>query len=111
MNATVISSALVGVDPRPVRVEAHIGGGGKPVFVVVGLPDAAVREAKERVRAAFASSGHTFPNRRVVVNLSPADLPKRGPHFDLAIAVAVLAASDCAFFCASPIAASTFVLE
>ena len=63
------------MEPRPVRVEAHVGG-GKPGFVVVGLPDAAVREAKERVRAAFASSGHTFPNRRVVVNLSPARLPR-----------------------------------
>ncbi len=94
MNATVISSALVGVEPRPVRVEAHVGGGGKPVFVVVGLPDAAVREAKERVRAAFASSGHTFPNRRVVVNLSPADLPKVGSAYDLPIALGVLAASS-----------------
>ena len=93
MNATVISSALVGVEPRPVSVEAHVGG-GKPGFVVVGLPDAAVREAKERVRAAFASSGHTFPNRRVVVNLSPADLPKVGSAYDLPIALGVLAAAS-----------------
>jgi magnesium chelatase family protein len=70
MNATVTSSALVGVEPRPVKVEAHVGGGSKG-FVVVGLPDAAVREAKERVRAAFASSSIGFPRQRVVVNLSP----------------------------------------
>jgi magnesium chelatase family protein len=76
MNATVTSSALVGVEPRPVKVEAHVGGGSKG-FVVVGLPDAAVREAKERVRAAFASSSIRFPRQRVVVNLSPAARPKR----------------------------------
>ena len=94
MNATVISSALVGVEPRPVKVEAHVGGGGKPVFIVVGLPDTAVREAKERVRAAFASAGQSFPNRRVVVNLSPADLPKVGSAYDLPIALGVLAAAS-----------------
>jgi magnesium chelatase family protein len=93
MNATVTSSALVGVQPRPVIVEAHVGA-GKPGFVVVGLPDAAVREAKERVRAAFASSGHAFPNRRVVINLSPADLPKVGSAYDLPIALGVLAAAS-----------------
>ena len=75
MNATVTSSALVGVEPRPVKVEAHIGGAKG--FVVVGLPDTAVREAKERVRAAFASSSIAFPRQRVVVNLSPASRPKR----------------------------------
>ena len=94
MNATIISSALVGVEPCPVKVEAHVGGGGKPVFIVVGLPDTAVREAKERVRAAFASAGQRFPNRRVVVNLSPADLPKVGSAYDLPIALGVLAAAS-----------------
>lgn len=92
MNATVTSSALVGVRPQPVTVEAHVGA-GKPGFVIVGLPDTAVREAKERVRAAFASSGHAFPNRRVVINLSPADLPKVGSAYDLPIALGVLAAT------------------
>jgi len=91
MNATVTSSALVGVEPRPVKVEAHIGGAKG--FVVVGLPDAAVREAKERVRAAFASSSIAFPRQRVVVNLSPADLPKVGSAYDLPIALGVLAAA------------------
>ncbi len=91
MNATITSSAIVGVEPQPVRVEAHVGG-GKPGFVIVGLPDAAVREAKERVRAAFASTANEFPAKRVVVNLSPADLPKFGASYDLPIALAVLAA-------------------
>jgi len=91
MNASVISSAIIGVEPCPVRVEAHVGG-GKPGFVIVGLPDAAVREAKERVRAAFASTSNEFPAKRVIVNLSPADLPKAGSAYDLPIALAVLAA-------------------
>ena len=76
----------------PVRVEAHIGG-GKAGFVIVGLPDAAVREAKERVRAAIASTSNAFPSKRVVVNLSPADLPKVGSAYDLPIALGVLAAN------------------
>lgn len=96
MNATVTSSVLVGVQPQAVTVEAHVGA-GKPGFVVVGLPDTAVREAKERVRAAFASSGHSFPNRRVVINLSPADLPKVGSAYDLPIALGVLAAASTEF--------------
>ena len=92
MNAAITSSAIIGVDPHPVRVEAHIGG-GKPGFVIVGLPDAAVREATERVRAAIASTSNTFPSKRVVVNLSPADLPKVGSAYDLPIALGVLAAN------------------
>ena len=92
MNATVTSCALVGVEPRAVSVETHVTS-GKPVFAIVGLPDTAVREAKERVRAAFASSGYDFPRGRVVVNLSPADLPKVGSTYDLPIALGVLAAN------------------
>lgn len=92
MFATVLSTALVGVEPQRVRVEAHVGG-GKPAFVIVGLPDAAVREARERVRAALASSTFEFPGRRVVVNLSPADLPKAGTAYDLPIALGILAAA------------------
>ena len=93
MNATITSSAIIGVKPHPVRIEAHVGGGSTPAFIIVGLPDAAVREAKERVRAAMASSGHEFPAKRVVVNLSPADLPKVGSAYDLPIALGVLAAN------------------
>ncbi len=92
MNATITSSAIIGVEPHPVRVEAHVGG-GRSGFVIVGLPDAAVREAKERVRAAFSSTSNFFPSKRVVVNLSPADLPKVGSAYDLPIALGVLAAN------------------
>jgi magnesium chelatase family protein len=84
---------LVGADPRPVDVEVFVGG-GKPAFHLVGLPDAAIREAKERVRAAIQASGFSFPGRRVVVNLAPADVPKAGSAYDLPIALGVLAASQ-----------------
>jgi len=71
MFAAVTSVALVGVEPRPVRVEVHVGS-QEPAFALVGLPDTAVREAKDRVRAALASSGFRFPSRRITVNLAPA---------------------------------------
>jgi len=90
--AAVTSVALVGVEPRPVRVEVHVGG-SKPLFNLVGLPDTAIREAKERVRSALASSGYRFPGRRLTVNLAPADIPKAGSAYDLPIALGVLAAS------------------
>lgn len=92
MFAAVTSVALVGVEPRPVRVEVHVSG-SKPLFNLVGLPDTAIREAKERVRSALASSGYRFPNRRLTVNLAPADVPKAGSAYDLPIALGVLAAS------------------
>ena len=92
MFASVMSAALVGVEPQPVRVEAHIGR-PKEVFSLVGLPDTSVRESKDRVRAALASSSFPFPKQRVTVNLAPADLPKGGSAFDLAIAMGVLAAA------------------
>ncbi len=87
-----MSAALVGVEPQLVRVEAHIGR-PKDTFSLVGLPDTSVRESKERVRAALASSSFEFPKRRVTVNLAPADLPKGGSAFDLPIALGVLAAA------------------
>ncbi len=74
-------------------VEVFIGG-SKPSFQIVGLPDAAVREAKERVRAAISASGRSFPGRRVIVNLAPADLPKGGSAYDLPMALGVLAAAN-----------------
>jgi magnesium chelatase family protein len=83
---------MVGVEARPVRIEAHVGK-PKDVFTLVGLPDTAVREAKDRVRAAIVSTGREFPHRRVTVNLSPADLPKAGSDYDLPIALGVLAAA------------------
>ena len=94
MFGSVTSVALVGASPQPVRVEARLSeAAGQAQFSLVGLPDTAVREAKERVRAAMAASGYPFPMRRVVVNLSPADLPKAGTAYDLPIALALLSAA------------------
>jgi len=76
-----------------VRVEVHLGT-GLPAFNLVGLPEAVVRESKERVRAALVTAGYDFPQRRITVNLSPADLPKEGGRFDLPIAVGILAADQ-----------------
>src|SRR5215213_6205545 len=83
---------LDGISARPVRVEVDVHR-GLPAFSVVGLPDAAVREARERVRAAMANCGFEFPLRRIVANLAPASLRKAGPGMDLAIASALLTAS------------------
>ena len=92
MFATTTSVALVGGDARPVEVEVHVGR-QQETFKLSGLPDTAVREAKDRVRAAVVSSGLDFPNRTVTVNLAPAHLPKAGTDYDLPIALGVLAAS------------------
>ncbi|HEX6947085.1 MAG TPA: YifB family Mg chelatase-like AAA ATPase [Acidimicrobiia bacterium] len=92
MNAATRSVALVGGEARPVEVQVHVGS-QKEAFRLSGLPDTAVREAKDRVRAAINSTGLRFPNRFVTVNLAPADLPKAGTDFDLPIALGVLAAS------------------
>ena len=91
--ARVRTFALEGVDGVPVTVEVDVRQ-GLPAFSVVGLPDRAVRESRERVRAALANSGVKFPQQRVTVNLAPASLRKTGPGFDLAIAVAIVAAHD-----------------
>ncbi|MBW6496434.1 MAG: ATP-dependent protease, partial [Burkholderiaceae bacterium] len=90
--AVVRSRGLDGLSAPPVEVEVHVGN-GLPAFHIVGLPEAAVRESRERVRAALTHSGFEFPNRRIAVNLAPADLPKESGRFDLPIAVGVLAAS------------------
>ncbi|HSM10837.1 MAG TPA: magnesium chelatase domain-containing protein, partial [Lysobacter sp.] len=90
--ALVHSRARSGVRAPPVRVEVHLGG-GLPAMSIVGLPEAAVREAKDRVRAAIQCAQFEFPARRITVNLAPADLPKDGGRFDLAIALGILAAS------------------
>ncbi len=90
--ALVHSRARVGVHAPEVRVEVHLGG-GLPSMSIVGLPEAAVREAKDRVRAAIQCGQFEFPARRITVNLAPADLPKDGGRFDLAIALGILAAS------------------
>ena len=88
----VYSRALVGVDAVEVTVEAHLSN-GLPGFAIVGLPETAVKEAKERVRSAILNSGLEFPARRITVNLAPADLPKTGGTYDLAIALSILQAS------------------
>ncbi len=90
MAARVVSVAFEGVEARRVDVEVQMVG-GFPAFVVVGLADKAVGEARERVRAAFAGLGLALPPKRVVANLAPADLPKEGNHYDLPIALALMA--------------------
>lgn len=93
MSLAILSSrALYGFQAQPVRVETHVGA-GLPVFIIVGLPDAGVRESRERVRAALVSSGYEFPAGRITVNLAPADLPKDSGRYDLAIALGILLAS------------------
>lgn len=91
MTAGVRTLALHGLDVNLVTVEVDIAN-GLPSFDIVGLPDAAIKEARNRVRAAIRNSGFRFPARRITVNLAPADLRKEGPAFDLAVAIAVLAA-------------------
>jgi magnesium chelatase family protein len=93
MLAKAQSCAVIGLEGALVEVEVDIGQ-GLPAFSIVGLPDAAVNEAKERVRAAIKNSGAIFPMRRITVNLAPADLRKEGPAYDLPIAIAILLASE-----------------
>ncbi|RBK48498.1 ATP-dependent protease, partial [Xanthomonas oryzae pv. oryzae] len=90
--ALVHSRARVGVHAPEVRVEVHLSG-GLPSTQMVGLPEAAVRESRERVRAALLCAQFEFPARRITINLAPADLPKEGGRFDLPIALGILAAS------------------
>lgn len=90
--ALVQSRALAGVQAPEVRVEVHLAG-GLPGMAIVGLPDAAVRESRDRVRAALHSSQLELPQRRITINLAPADVPKDGSRFDLPIALGILAAS------------------
>ena len=87
-----MSGATVGLESVPVEVEVDIASRGLPAFTIVGLPGKAVEEAKERVRAALANSGIDFPPRRITINLTPADLPKEGPAYDLPIAVGIMIA-------------------
>lgn len=91
MVATVSTVAYLGLEARAVEVQCQLAS-GLPKFLIVGLPDKAVAESRERVRAALAAIGLALPPKRITVNLSPADLPKEGSHFDLPIALALLAA-------------------
>lgn len=90
--AAVQSRTIVGVNTSPVRIEVHLSR-GLPSFTMVGLPEKAVKESKDRVRSALLNAGFEFPTKRIVVNLSPADLPKEGGRFDLPIALGILIAS------------------
>ncbi|MCP1326247.1 magnesium chelatase domain-containing protein, partial [Halomonas sp. 707D4] len=91
--AIVNTRAGVGLDAPAVQVEVHLAN-GLPGLTLVGLPEAAVKESRERVRSALVNAGFDFPNtRRITLNLAPADLPKEGGRFDLPIALGILAAS------------------
>jgi magnesium chelatase family protein len=90
--AVVHTRAQTGIDAPPVNVEVHLSN-GLPSLSIVGLPEAAVRESKDRVRAALLNANFEFPARRITINLAPADLPKEGGRFDLPIALGILAAS------------------
>jgi len=90
--AKVLSSAVLGIDAYPVEVEVDITS-GLPTFTTVGLPEAAVKESKERVKSAVNNSGYRFPADRITVNLAPADIKKEGTGFDLPIALGILAAT------------------
>lgn len=92
MLAKLNSMVLSGIEAIPVQVEIDVQG-GLPAVEIVGLASTSVKEARERVRSAIKNSGYEFPNRRIVVNLSPADLKKEGTHFDLPIALGILQAS------------------
>ncbi len=91
MVTKVSTVAFEGIEAKPVEVQVQVTS-GNVVFVLVGLPDKAVAESKERVRAALTASGLALPAKRIVVNLAPADLPKEGSHFDLPVALAIMAA-------------------
>ncbi|MEL4894276.1 YifB family Mg chelatase-like AAA ATPase [Crocosphaera sp. Alani8] len=93
MLARVWCASLVGIDAVKVGVEVDVAG-GLPAITIVGLPDTAVQESRERVKAAIKNSGFAFPVRKIIINLAPADLRKEGPSFDLPISVGVLTASE-----------------
>ncbi|NKB64793.1 MAG: hypothetical protein GKR95_22635 [Gammaproteobacteria bacterium] len=91
--AVTYSRAEVGTSAPEVVVEVHLSK-GLPSFSIVGLPEAAVKESRDRVRGAIINCGFDFPRQRITVNLAPADLPKEGGRFDLPIAIGILAASN-----------------
>ena len=93
MLATLLSATLVALDGRVIRVEVDVAP-GLPGFTIVGLGDASIREARERVRGALRNAGFKHPPRRITVNLAPADVPKTGSAADLAIAIGILIGSE-----------------
>jgi len=93
MFVKINSCANIGLDCSLVEVESDVSHPQKPKFIIVGLPDAAIQEAKERVRFAIENSGFKFPRPKITVNLAPADLPKEGPSYDMAMAISILKTS------------------
>ena len=93
MLSKVFSSAVKGIDAHSVEIEGDISN-GLPACIIVGLPDASVKESKDRIKAAIKNTGLKFTDRRITVNLAPADIPKEGPSYDLPIALGILAAND-----------------
>ena len=93
MLARVFSAAVQGIEAYPIEVEVNAGW-GETIIVIVGLPDAAVKESRDRVTTALGNSGFKFPMGRTTINLAPADVKKEGPSFDLPIALGMLAASE-----------------
>src|SRR6056300_800624 len=91
--ARLLSRAQLGIEAPQVYIEVHLSG-GLPSFSIVGLAETAVRESRERVRSALMLSGFDYPQRRITVSLAPADVPKEGGRFDLAIAIGILQASN-----------------
>lgn len=89
----VKSATIIGLEIHSVKIEIDLSN-GIPCFIIVGLPDTAINESKERIRSAVQNSGFEWPRNRIIVNLSPADLKKSGPHFDLAIAIGIILASQ-----------------
>src|SRR3954465_2789737 len=93
MISKVFSASVIGLDAELIEVEADVTN-GLPATIIVGLPDTAVQESRERVKAAIKNSGCSYPPTRVSVNLAPADVPKLGTQFDLPIALAILLAAE-----------------
>src|SRR4030042_1978449 len=94
MSAKILSGTTVGLESQVIEVEADFGGGQGGVFIIVGLPDTAVQESKERVWSAIKNSGLEFARSKIVINLAPADLKKEGPAYDLPIALSILQAAE-----------------
>ena len=92
MLSKILSASVIGIDAHPVDVEVDIAARGLPHFSMVGLPDAAVKESRDRVRAALKNIGFNFPLKQITVNLAPADLKKEGSSFDLPVAIGIIAA-------------------
>src|SRR5471032_3406717 len=93
MLSRICSAALNGIEAYPIEVEVNAGY-GDTLVVIVGLPDAAVKESRDRVSTALTNSGYKFPMGKTTINLAPADVKKEGPSFDLPIAIGMLAAND-----------------